>query len=63
MHAVAAATGVTDHTTRSQEEALADRLEDKRLLLVLDSMAFTRGTQLSVDQAVALALDPAPKPL
>ncbi|GAA3143403.1 hypothetical protein GCM10010449_73690 [Streptomyces rectiviolaceus] len=37
VHAVAAAIGVTDHTTRSQEEALTDHLEDKRLLLVLDT--------------------------
>ncbi|MEV0118194.1 AAA family ATPase [Streptomyces sp. NPDC050844] len=37
VHAVAAAIGVTDHTTRSQEEALTDHLEDKHLLLVLDT--------------------------
>ncbi|WP_327353213.1 ATP-binding protein [Streptomyces sp. NBC_01304] len=43
VHAVAATLRATDHTTRSQEEVLAAHLQDKRLLLVLDTCEHLLG--------------------
>ncbi|MFC7307044.1 ATP-binding protein [Streptomyces monticola] len=56
-HTVTATLQATDHTTRPQEEVLADHLADKRLLLVLDTCEHLIGP---VTELVELLLGAAP---